>query len=119
MKLNIVTFETSKLLKDFGFDIICPQCYGTAIIHNGEYLGYDEKYELRAEGRGDEIKYVDGMLYNMWFKNNDKEDHNIYALVSRQLRLSQESHYFSGGSMSRQWYVIHMKKQLIKKLLNY
>lgn len=79
MKINIVTFETSKLLKDFGFDIICPQCYGTSIIHNGEYLGYDEEYELRAEGRGDEIKYVDGMLYNMWFKNNDKEDHNIYA----------------------------------------
>lgn len=80
MKINIVTFETAKSLKDFGFDIICPKCYGIAVMHNGEYLGCDEEYELRAEGRGDEIEYIDGgMLYDMWFKNNDKEDHNVYA----------------------------------------
>ena len=80
MKINLVTFETAKLLKDFGFDVICPRCYGIAIMHNGEYLGCDEEYELRAEGRCNEIEYVDGgMLYDMWFKNTDKEYNDVYA----------------------------------------
>jgi hypothetical protein len=79
-KLKIVSSKTAKVLKEFGFDILCPQCYGVAIMHNGEYLGCDEEYELRSEGRGDEIEYIDGgMLYSMWFKNNDKEDHDVYA----------------------------------------
>lgn len=78
-KLEIVSSETAKVLKDFGFDIICPQCYGIAIMHNGEYLGCDEEYELRSEGRDDEIEYVEyGMLYNMWLKN-EKEDRNVCA----------------------------------------
>ena len=78
--LTIVSSKTAKELKDFGFDIICPNCYGVAVMHNGEYLGCDEEYELRAEGRGDEIEYIDyGMLYNMWFKNSDKEDHDVCA----------------------------------------
>lgn len=78
--LTIVSSKTAKDLKDFGFDIICPNCYGVAVMHNGEYLGCDEEYELRAEGRGDEIEYVEyGMLYHMWFKNNGKEDHNVCA----------------------------------------
>lgn len=78
--LTIVSSKTAKDLKDFGFDIICPNCYGVAVMHNGEYLGCDEEYELRAEGRGDEIEYVEyGMLYHMWFKNNEKEDHNVCA----------------------------------------
>ena len=77
---NLVSSETAKVLKDFGFDVLCPHCYGVAIMHNGEYLGCDEEYELRSEGRGDEIEYIDGgMLYSMWFKNNDKEDHHVYA----------------------------------------
>jgi hypothetical protein len=80
MEISIVTFETAKFLKDFGFDIICPKCYGVAVMHNGEYLGYDEECELRAEGRDDEIEYVDGgMLYNMWFKNTDEEHQDVYA----------------------------------------
>ena len=80
MEINIVTFETAKILKDFGFDIICPKCYGIAVMHNDGYLGCDEEYELRSEGRGDEIEYIDGgRLYDMWFKNNDKEDHDVYA----------------------------------------
>lgn len=79
-QIDIVSSETAKTLKDFGFDVVCPQCYGTAVMHNGEYLGCDEEYELRSEGRGDEIEYIDGgMLYTMWFKNNDKEDHHVYA----------------------------------------
>ena len=79
-RLKIVSPETAKSLKDFGFDIICPNCYGVAVMHNGEYLGCDEEYELRAEGRGDEIEYIDyGMLYNMWFKNGDKEGHDVCA----------------------------------------
>ena len=78
--LTIVSSKTAKDLKDFGFDIICPNCYGVAVMHNGEYLGCDEEYELRAEGRGDEIEYVEyGMLYHMWFKNNEKEDYNVCA----------------------------------------
>lgn len=80
MEINIVTFETAKSLKDFGFDIICPKCFGIAVMHNGEYLGCDEEYELRAEGRGDEIEYIDGgRLYDMWFINTDKEHNNVYA----------------------------------------
>ena len=78
--LEIVSSETAKALKEFGFDIQCPQCYGTAVLHNGEYLGCDEEYELRSEGRGGEIEYVKyGMLYNMWFKNNEKEDRDLCA----------------------------------------
>lgn len=80
MEISVVTFETAKFLKDFGFDIICPKCYGVAVMHNGEYLGCDEEYELRAEGRGNEIEYIDGgMLYDMWFKNTDKKHYNVYA----------------------------------------
>ena len=30
--LTIVSSKTAKDLKDFGFDIICPNCYGVAII---------------------------------------------------------------------------------------
>lgn len=78
--LTIVSSKTAKDLKDFGFDIICPNCYGVAVMHNGEYLGCDEEYELHAEGRGDEIEYIEyGTLYHMWFKNNEKEDHNVCA----------------------------------------
>lgn len=78
--LKIVSSETAKALKDFGFDILCPNCYGVAIMHNGEYLGCDEEYELCAEGRGNEIECIEyGMLYNMWFKNNEKEDRNVCA----------------------------------------
>ena len=79
-KLAIVKSETAKALKDIGFDVTCPNCYGMAVMHNGEYLGSDEEYELRAEGRGDEIEYVDGgMLYSMWCNNREKEDRDVYA----------------------------------------
>ena len=79
-QIKIVSTDTAKLLKELGFDVTCPKCYGTAVLHNGEYISFDEECELKSEGRGDEIEYVDGgMLYTIWFNNNDKEELNVYS----------------------------------------
>ena len=37
MEINIVTFETAKLLKEFGFDVMCPKCYGVSILGYSNY----------------------------------------------------------------------------------
>lgn len=73
-----VTLSNAKLLKELGFHVYCPTCYGMAILHNGEYLGCDEEYELRAEGRENEIEYVDGgMIYDLY--TNNTGDDGLYA----------------------------------------
>lgn len=87
VKLKLVSYETGMLLKQFGFDAICPQCYGTKPVHNGEYLGCDEEYELRAEGRGDEIEYIKGgMLYSFWTKNSEEQPDVCTAPALEEVR---------------------------------
>lgn len=53
-------------LKERGFDVYCNKFYGHYPHHNGEPLGSDEEYELRSEGKGNEITYeiINQTLYN-------------------------------------------------------
>lgn len=50
-----LVYETCMSLKKIGFNVWCNKFYGPYPHHNGEPLGSDEEYELRAEGRGKEI----------------------------------------------------------------
>lgn len=50
-----LVYDTCMKLKKRGFDVWCNKFYGPYPHHNGEPLGSDEEYELRAEGRGKEI----------------------------------------------------------------
>lgn len=87
MEAKLVTLKNAKLLKELGFDEWCRYCYGVAVKHNDVCIDEDEEYELKAEGRGDEIKYVDGgMLYNMNFQNS-MYDGKTYACPSQEFAL--------------------------------
>lgn len=71
---DYVSFETAKLLKEKGFSEWCFKCYGVAVLHNGADISFDEECELKDEGRGDEIEYVEGgRLYNYGCSNRDKD----------------------------------------------
>ena len=72
MKERRCSYEVSKLLKEKGFKEWCTHCYSDMPTHNGEYLGCDEEYELEAEGRGDEIVWIEGgMLHHLNSRNDD------------------------------------------------
>lgn len=76
---DYVSFEIAKLLKEKGFREVCSRCYGVAVLHNGVNISFDEECELKDEGRGNEIEYVEGgMLHNYNYKNSD-DDANVYA----------------------------------------
>lgn len=80
-KEDIVSSEVAKLLKKKGFKDWCGQCYTTAVMHNGEPIDFDEECELKDEGYGDEIEYIDGgVLFNGGYTN--KEDFGAYAAPS-------------------------------------
>lgn len=80
-KEDIVSSEVAKLLKKKGFKDWCGQCYTTAVMHNGEIIDFDEECELKDEGYGDEIEYIDGgVLFNGGYTN--KEDFGAYAAPS-------------------------------------
>ena len=80
-KENIVSSEVAKLLKKKGFKDWCGQCYTTAVMHNGEPIDFDEECELKDEGYGDEIEYIDGgVLFNGGYTN--KENFGAYAAPS-------------------------------------
>ncbi len=71
---DYVSFETAKLLKEKGFKAWCFHCYGVAVLHNGADISFDEECELKDEGRGNEIEYVEGgRLYDYGCNNNDKD----------------------------------------------
>lgn len=73
---DYVSFETAKLLKEKGFRETCPYCYGLDVRHNGKHIDSDEEFELKSEGRENEIEYVDGgHFYHLWSNNSD----NTYA----------------------------------------
>lgn len=74
MKEDFVNFEIAKLLKEKGFTEFCFKCYGVAVLHNGANISFDEECELKDEGRGNEIEYVEGgILYNYGCNNSDKD----------------------------------------------
>lgn len=77
MKEDYVSFEAAKLLKEKGFREWCRECYGTDVRHNGVSISFDEELDLKDEGRGDEIEYVEGgIMHNIGCNNSDKD---IYA----------------------------------------
>ena len=84
---DYVSLEVAKLLKERGFKEWCSYFYGTAVRHNGEDIDEDEEYELKAEGRGDEIEYVEGGHLYHFNCNNSKEDINIWACPTQSLAM--------------------------------
>lgn len=68
---KLLPYGLSMRLKEIGYDEPCDASYVTAIRHKGEDLGCDEEYELRAEGKGDEIEYFPGEWIDWhWAKNS-------------------------------------------------
>ena len=76
---DYVSFETAKLLKEKGFNEWCYKCYGTAVYHKGVPISFDEECDLKSDGLGDEIEYVEGgHLYNFGCNNSEKQT-NLWA----------------------------------------
>ena len=72
---RICNYTISLKLKEAGYDDGCECFWTTDIRHNGEYLGSDEEFELRCEGREDEIEYIPGgRLEHHWNYNDDFSD---------------------------------------------
>ena len=68
---ELLDYETCKLLKEAGFDEPCEYLYETAIRHNGEDLSFDDEMDLKSEGRGNEIEYIEGgQIGNMYNRNS-------------------------------------------------
>lgn len=59
-EIEILDFETCKLLKEVGFNDLCEYLHTTAVRHDGKDLSYDEEMELRDEGFDNEIEYIKG-----------------------------------------------------------
>lgn len=59
-EIEILEFETCKLLKEIGFNDLCEYLHTTAVRHDGKDLSYDEEMELRSEGFDSEIEYIEG-----------------------------------------------------------
>lgn len=67
-----VISKSADLLKKLGFDWYCDSAYCTAFTHNGERIDEDEEFELKAEGRGKEIKRVKyGSIFNHSCSNKE------------------------------------------------
>lgn len=73
---DYVSFETAKMLKENGFNVMCDSEYIHEIRHNGRPISFDRELDLRDEGRGDEIEVVDGGgIWDGWNTNsNNNED---------------------------------------------
>ena len=94
---DYVSFETAKLLKEKGFKEMCEYLYGTAFMHNGRHIDEDEEFELNSEGRGDEIKLIEGgMIYNLWNRNDKRNKHECsrpsFNVVLNWLRIKHKLH---------------------------
>lgn len=72
---DFVTPEIGKLLKSHGFDRTCGCMYATSVKHNGKEISFCEECELKDEGRGDEIEYVDyGNLIFLFNQNSENNE---------------------------------------------
>ena len=99
---DYVSFATAKKLKEKNFMELCDSLYSTAFLHNGQEIDEDDEFELRCDGRENEIEYVEGgtvfyhPFYNArygadgkevarptlyqamnWFRNN----HNMHIMI--------------------------------------
>ena len=72
-RYDIVSFEVAKLLKEKGFNEMCRVCYIPRYTHNGKDIDEDEEFELKCEGRENEIKIIEGgSTWEHWNQNNDE-----------------------------------------------
>ena len=82
---DYVSFETAKLLKENGFNVMCDSEYIPDIRHNGRSISFDRELDLKDEGRGDEIEVVDGgQIWDSW-NINSKNSENEYSRPTIQL----------------------------------
>ena len=91
---TIVSLEVANLLKEKGFKDWCSHCYTTAVLHRGQEIDFDEECELKDEGRGDEIEYIDGgSLTHIGCSN--KDDIKAYAAptVTQALKWVEKQEY--------------------------
>ena len=80
------SYEVAKILKEKGFREYCRYCYGTAIRHNGEDIDEDEEFELKSEGRADEIEYIKGgILHNLYYDNGKSFGKDVCAAPTHQM----------------------------------
>ena len=78
-KIDTVSFEVAKLIREHEFDEMCRECYIPAYLHDGEPIDEDEEFELKVEGRGDEIEIVEGgSMWRTWNKNSTNSD-SVYS----------------------------------------
>lgn len=78
--------EVSMLLREKGFRECCRYCYGTAVRHNGEDIDEDEEFELKSEGRADEIEYIKGgILHNLYCDNAESFGKDLCAAPTHQM----------------------------------
>lgn len=68
---KILPYDLCMRLKELGYNEYAEWLYETSRMHNGEELGSDEEFELRAEGKGDEIELVPGGCLNKFWVKND------------------------------------------------
>ena len=112
IKDDYVSFEVAKLLKERGFNKWCWCCYGIDVRHNGESIDEDEEFELRDEGREDELEYVEGgKLYDFGCDNKHigspyaaptirvalkwiQDTHNIIIVADYEYECTDTSWYF-------------------------
>ena len=104
---DYVDFSTAKLLKEKGFKEWCSCAYGISVRHNGEEIDEDEEYELKSEGKGNEIEYVEGgTLYGMNY-DNSKDFASLYACPTQAMAMKwlREVHglFISIGNDDLNW----------------
>ncbi len=83
---DYVSFETAKLLKEKGFKQWCRRYYGVDVRHKGKSISFDEECELKDEGFGNEIEYVEGGQFCTCVYGNDTED-KFYAAPTLQMAM--------------------------------
>lgn len=91
---DYVSFETAKLLKEKGFKHWCYKSYGVAAYHKGVPISFDEECELKSEGLGDEIVYVEGGYLYDFGCDNRKKNTKTYAAptLSMAMKWLREYH---------------------------
>ena len=105
IKEKYVNFEIAKLLKEKGFKEWCRCCYGTAVLHNGKDISFYEECDLKDEGRGNEIEYVEGGAFHYLNCNNGDEDTNVWAAPTIQTVVDWllEAHHYYIQVMLDSW----------------
>lgn len=70
---NCVSFNIAKLLKEKGYKEWSSHYYRTDVRYKGNSISFDEECELKSEGLGNEIEYIEGgILVHFGYSNSDK-----------------------------------------------